>query len=158
MPLEEWAGQLERTASRITPVLLEATLSTPAAPAKPVAAVHRKRKLRAKWAKTHEAVRAKLGLPAKEELKRMTLGHSPQAAALPPRMQDLLGLHWEVAKRNGIPPEEHHFVWDLTNSVHFACAKDPKAAGTVPCVLRRHVYWDTALRRQMTGAELMRVH
>eukprot|EP00959_Pyramimonas_sp_CCMP1952_P455837 9472197-Pyramimonas_sp.AAC.1 len=74
-------------------------------------------------------------------------------------MQDVLGMHWEVAVRNGISPNDHHFVWDLTNSVKFfPCAKDRRSAGIVPCVLRGHVLWDTKMGRQLTGAELMRVH
>ena len=64
-----------------------------------------------------------------------------------------------MALRNGISPNEHHFVWGLTNSVKlFGCAKDHRSAGVVPCALRGHTLWDTKLGRQLTGAELMRVH
>ena len=49
-------------------------------------------------------------------------------------------------------------MWDLTNSIKFACVKDPRAAGIVPCALRGHDLWDTKLGRLLTGAELMKVH
>lgn len=60
--------------------------------------------------------------------------------------------------KNGTDPSHHHFIWDLTNSAHFGCVKDPRLAGLVPCVLRGHILWDTKLGRPLTGTELLRVH
>ncbi len=80
------------------------------------------------------------------------------ASSLPLRQQELIGLHWEIALRHGVNPGGHHFVWDLTNSATFGCAKDPRLAGVVPCALRANCLWDTAIGRQLSGPELMRVH
>ena len=80
------------------------------------------------------------------------------ASSLPLRCQELVGLHWEIAMRQGVDPGDHHFVWDLTNSATFGCVKDPRLAGVVPCALRGHCLWDTKIGRQISGPELMRVH
>ena len=111
-----------------------------------------------RWVAAHKKTRDTLGLPPIAQPRAKTLAHSPRARCLSLRMLDLLGLHWEVACRNGVQPQEHMFVWDLSNSVCYPCRKDPKFAGVMPCVLREHVYWVTKLGRSLTGAELMRVH
>ena len=111
-----------------------------------------------KWKPEHDALRKKLGLPSRKDIVENVIAHSPLAASLPPRCQELLGLHWEVAKRSGIDPSQHHFIWDLTNSAQFGCVKDPRLAGVVPCVLRGHILWDTKMGRPLKGTELLRVH
>ena len=111
------------------------------------------------WKHDHDLLRIPLKLESRSEILNKVKAHSPLAAALPLRMQELLGMHWDVSTRNGILPGEHHFVWDLTNSAMFgSCAKDPRLAGVVPCALRGHCLWDTALKRPLSGPELMRVH
>ena len=111
-----------------------------------------------KWREEHDQIRSACGFPTLVEIVKKVKAHSPMAASLPLRMQELLGLHWEVATRNGVDPGDYHFVWDLTNSAKFGCAKDPRLAGIVPCALCGHCLWNTALGRPLSGAELMRVH
>ena len=113
---------------------------------------------RRKWSGHHDQIRSGCGLPTRTEIVKSVKAHSPVAVSLPLRCQELLGLHWEVAVRGGIQPREHHFVWDLTNSAKFNCTKDPRLSGVVPCALRGHCLWDTALGRPLSGTELMRVH
>lgn len=113
---------------------------------------------RIKWIAQHDAIRNALGLPTREKIVDKVKAHSPMAALLPLRCQELLGMHWEIAIRGGIYPGDHHFIWDLTNSAKFACAKDPRLAGIVPCALRGHCLWDTKLGRPLSGTELLRVH
>ena len=153
-PLQEWWSQLEAIASSIAPESLEdmrAECTT--------ANQHRKQLVRMKskkwvaqrqavrgtpkWIAQHQAARDALGLPNVAELKAKTLAHSPAANCLPPRMLDLLGMHWEIALRHGVQPQAHNFIWDLTNSVRFKCKKDPKTAGILPCALRNHKCWAT---------------
>ena len=154
-PIEEWPGEIGRIAKRITPVPLKVALMPSA---KDTARLTCREKMNPKWTDIHNTIRRVLLLPTRKELLKTTVTHSPHAASLTRRMQDLLGMHWEVAVRNGISPSEHHFVWDLTNSVKFfGCAKDHRSAGIVPCALRGHTLWDTKLGRQLTGTELMRV-
>ena len=38
------------------------------------------------------------------------------------------------------------------------CTKNIALAGICPCALRGHTLWNTALRRPLTGVELMRIH
>ena len=113
---------------------------------------------RIRWVAEHDAIRRKLGLPNRAEIVDKVKKHSPMAASLPLRCQELLGMHWEIAEQGGTNPGEHHFIWDLTNSTKFACAKDPRLAGIVPCALRGHCLWDTKLGRPLSGTELLRVH
>jgi len=113
---------------------------------------------RRKWMVQHNAIRCRLGLPSRKDVLHRTRSHSPLAMSLPLRQQELLGLHWHVAKQRNVNPGKHHFVWDLTNSATFGCIKDPRLAGVVPCALRRHCLWDSMLGRPLSGIELMRVH
>ena len=110
------------------------------------------------WRQEHDKLRDALGLPSRRDIVGNVIAHSPLATSLPLRCQELLGLHWEVALRNGIDPGKYHFIRDLTNSAKFGCVKNPCLAGLVPCVLRGHILWDTKMGRQLTGAELLRVH
>jgi site-specific DNA-cytosine methylase len=111
------------------------------------------------WKNDHDRLRTPLKLDSRSEIVNKVKAHSPMAASLPLRMQELLGMHWDVSMQNGILPGEHHFVWDLTNSATFgSCAKDPRLAGVVPCALRGHCLWNTAQRRPISGPELMKVH
>ena len=43
-------------------------------------------------------------------------------------------------------------------SPKYGCSKDPRLSGLVPCALRGHCLWDTAIGRQLSGRELMSVH
>ena len=122
-----------------------------------VAMVTGKRKC-VKWKGQHDQIRKRLGLPSREAIVDKVKSHSPAAALLSLRCQELLGLHWEVAEQKGVQPGDHHFVWDLTNSAKFSAVKDPRLAYAVPCALRGHCLWNTALRRPLSGKELMRVH
>ena len=115
-------------------------------------------KKRSKWRRQHDQIRSACGLPTRTEIVDKVKAHSPMAASLPLRCQELLGLHWEVAVQHGIEPRDHHFVWDLTNSAKFSCVKSPHLSGIVPCALRGHILWDTRMGRQLSGTELMRVH
>ena len=110
------------------------------------------------WKKDNAAVRSALVLPGVRELRARTIAHSPAASLLTPCMVDKLGLHYEVALRNNINPSDHHFLWDLSNSIKYSCLKDPKGSGVMPCPLRNHVIWDTLLKRPIGGHELLTVH
>ena len=113
---------------------------------------------RYKWERHHNQIRRVCKFPPQAEIVKNIKARSPAAASLPLRCQELLGFHWEMAVRHGIQPGEHHFVWDLTNSAKFSCTKDPRLSGVVPCALRGHCLWDTALGRPLSGAELLQVH
>ena len=113
---------------------------------------------RRKWRGQHDKIRSACGLPTRTDIVDKVKAHSPMAASLPLRCQELLGRHWKVAMKHGVQPRNHHFVWDLTNSAKFSCAKDPLLSGLVPCALRGHCLWNTALGRPLSGTELMRVH
>ena len=144
---------------RSLPGLLDAAIpGPPSANARLRVAMATGEKVDRKWKLQHDKIRNALGLPTQTEIVNKVKAHSPMATSLPLRCQELLGLHWEVAMLHGIDPRKHHFVWDLTNSAKFSCAKDPRLAGIVPCALRGHCLWDTALGRPLTGVELMRVH
>ena len=110
------------------------------------------------WQRQHDQIPSVCGFPTRTEIVDKVKMHSPMAASLPLRCQELLGLHWEVAEQHGIQPRDHHFVWDLTNSTKFSCTKNPHLAGVVPCALRGHCLWDTKMGRPLSGTELMRVH
>ena len=155
VPIEQWQAQLEEVASRTAPVPLDDCLAGLAISS---GKQHKESPLQQEWLAHHRAVRDALNLPDIDDLKARTLAHSPGAACLSRRMLDLLGLQWEIAVRYHRNPHDHHFVWDLTNSVRYHFMKDPNGAGVVPCALRRHVYWCTKLGRALTGQELMRVH
>ena len=63
-----------------------------------------------KWRGQHDQIRKACGLPTRAEIIDKVKAHSPLAASLPLRCQELLGLHWEVAERQGINPRDLHFV------------------------------------------------
>ena len=161
-PLGELVSQLIGIAAKIPPVslpmLLDAAPAAPSSTAARFCAAMDTGETRRKWREQHDAIRIGCGLPTRTEIVDKVKAHSPMAASLPLRCQELLGLHWEVAERHGVQPGDHHLVWDLTNSAMFSCAKDPRLAGVVPCALRGHCLWDTKVGRPLSGTELMRVH
>ena len=136
-PLDELVTQLKDIAQRIPPIT-EKTLPDLLDAADGGYSTGRfcagKRKC-VKWKKQPEQIRRRLGLPSREEIVGKVKSHSPAAALLSLRCPELLGLHWEVAERNGLQPGDHNFVWDLTNSAKFSCTKDPRLAYVVPCAL-----------------------
>jgi site-specific DNA-cytosine methylase len=109
--------------------------------------------------KVRRAVEEKFNLPplpAPEAQSPLPDGASKEwVGLLPPRQQDLIYLHSAVAVANGVQPKDHGFVWDISNNIFFKQAKNPSAAGHVPCLLCTHKYYHTKRQRLLSGLEVM---
>lgn len=52
-------------------------------------------------------------------------------------------------------PAGRGLIWDLTNSMKYACWKSPSYSGVLPCLLRKHRLWHVGKARVILGQELL---
>ena len=83
---------------------------------------------------------------------------SQHLSVLSPRQLDVYGLHlWASRIVLGTDMTKHDMVIDVTNNVTLAACKHVARSGSMPCLLRTHVYVHTKRARPICGTERMRL-